>query len=292
MLNVHHLELFYYVARAGGITAALREIPYGIQQPAVSLQMSQLEDSVGAQLFIRRPFSLTPAGREIYEFVTPFFSGLPQLAARLRGQAAQQLCLAASGMVMRDHFPWILREMRRRIPDLKLTLRDTGALGPAPLLRAHEADIVLGLHHPEENAGLHFERMMTLEMLLLVQSSSPFRNAGQVLREAARGELPLISSMAPDELRTRFQAELQRRGQVWKVSFELPGLDVIEAYVAQGFGVGLSIAAPGHALPRKVRALKLTGFPQVHYGAFWLDRLSNPALVCLDVVRERARGLK
>src|SRR5436190_240014 len=105
MLNVHHLELFYYVARSGGITAALREIPYGIQQPAVSLQMAQLEDSVGTQLFVRRPFSLTPAGREIYEFITPFFSGLPQLTARVRGQAAQQLCLAASGLVMRDHFP-------------------------------------------------------------------------------------------------------------------------------------------------------------------------------------------
>ena len=38
-MNVHHLELFYYVARHGGISAAVRYIPYGIQQPAVSGQM-------------------------------------------------------------------------------------------------------------------------------------------------------------------------------------------------------------------------------------------------------------
>ena len=30
-MNVHHLELFYYVAKRGGISG----IPYGIQQPAV-----------------------------------------------------------------------------------------------------------------------------------------------------------------------------------------------------------------------------------------------------------------
>ena len=80
MLNIHHLELFYYVARAGGVTAALRIIPYGIQQPAVSAQLSRLEESLGTRLFHRRPFSLTPAGREIYEHIAPFFGtiGRPQ----------------------------------------------------------------------------------------------------------------------------------------------------------------------------------------------------------------------
>ena len=43
-MNIHHLELFYYVARHGGITEAVRNIPYGIQQPAVSGQVAQLEE--------------------------------------------------------------------------------------------------------------------------------------------------------------------------------------------------------------------------------------------------------
>ncbi len=292
MLNIHHLELFYHVARAGGITAALSEIPYGIQQPAVSLQMSQLEESVGAPLFVRRPFSLTPAGREIYEYVTPFFSGLPLLAASVRGQAKQHLRLAASGLVMRDHFPWIMRELRKRIPGLKVSLRDSGVVGPAPFLRSHEVDLALGVHDPAEAAGLRFELLRKLSLILLVEASTPFTTAAQVLREAGKGELPLIAAGAPDELRTIFQAELKRRRHTWEVSLEVPDIEVIEAYVAQGFGVGLAIAAPGHALPKNVRSLPLTGFPQVHYGAFWLDRLSRPALVCLEVVRERARGLE
>src|SRR5580693_733224 len=63
-MNVHHLELFFYVAKHGGIMPAVRNIPYGIQQPAVSSQMAQLEEYLGATLFQRRPFELTEVGEK------------------------------------------------------------------------------------------------------------------------------------------------------------------------------------------------------------------------------------
>jgi DNA-binding transcriptional LysR family regulator len=72
-MNVHHLELFYYVARHGGIMPAVRNIPYGIQQPAVSAQVAQLEEFLGATLFHRRPFALTPEGEKLFEFIRQFF---------------------------------------------------------------------------------------------------------------------------------------------------------------------------------------------------------------------------
>ena len=62
MLNLHHLELFYYVAKHEGIVPACRHIPYGVQQPAVSAQIIRLEEDLGVSLFRRRPFQLTPAG--------------------------------------------------------------------------------------------------------------------------------------------------------------------------------------------------------------------------------------
>jgi hypothetical protein len=59
-MNIHHLELFYFVAKHGGIAAAVRNIPYGIQQPAVSGQIAKLEESLGTKLFQRRLFALSP----------------------------------------------------------------------------------------------------------------------------------------------------------------------------------------------------------------------------------------
>ena len=73
-MNIHHLELFYYVAKHGGIAAAVRNMPYGIQQPAVSGQIARLEEALGAKLFNRRPFSLLPAGVELFELVKPCYT--------------------------------------------------------------------------------------------------------------------------------------------------------------------------------------------------------------------------
>ena len=98
-MNVHHLELFYYVAKHGGISEAVRKMPYGIQQPAVSGQILQLEETLGIKLFQRRPFSLTPSGRELFQFIEPFFGRIDDTGARLRGEISQR----APARSARDH---------------------------------------------------------------------------------------------------------------------------------------------------------------------------------------------
>src|SRR5206468_8657680 len=113
IMNIHHLELFYYVARHGGISEAVRNIPYGIQQPAVSAQIIQLEESLGVTLFQRRPFSLTGPGEKLFRFIQPFFEGLESLADELRGGAAQQLRFGASGTILRDHLPELAQYVRK-----------------------------------------------------------------------------------------------------------------------------------------------------------------------------------
>ena len=88
-MNIHHLELFYYVAKFGGISEAVRNMPYGIQQPAMSGQVIQLEEFLGTTLFQRRPFQLTTEGKELYDFICPFFDNLDTVATRLRGGEGQ-----------------------------------------------------------------------------------------------------------------------------------------------------------------------------------------------------------
>src|SRR5579871_6271998 len=122
-MNVHHLELFYYVARHGGISEAVRNIPYGIQQPAVSGQIARLEEYLGSPLFQRRPFALTPAGRKLYDFIAPFFSGLDELDTELQGKAVPRIRIGSSDIVFRDHMPALLQAMRKKFPRLNVALR-------------------------------------------------------------------------------------------------------------------------------------------------------------------------
>src|SRR5882757_233908 len=104
-MNIHHLELFYYVARHGGISRAVRNMPYGIQQPAVSSQILLLEQDLGTKLFERSPFKLTPAGEQLFEFVHPFFDNIDAVAGRLRKQSTPLLRIGASELVLRDYLP-------------------------------------------------------------------------------------------------------------------------------------------------------------------------------------------
>ena len=87
----------------------------GIQQPAVSGQIARLEEALGAKLFNRRPFSLLPAGAELFEFIKPFFDDMDKVAGRIRG-ASLQLRIAAPSVVLHDYVPELLRRVRRRFP--------------------------------------------------------------------------------------------------------------------------------------------------------------------------------
>src|SRR5581483_10138596 len=121
---VHHLELFYYVAHHGGIMPAVRNIPYGIQQPAVSSQMAQLEEYLGVTLFHRRPFKLTAEGQKLYTYVQPFFSNLEKIAGEFQGGQARQVRIGASTTVLREHVPELFRSVQAKFKDLKMSLRE------------------------------------------------------------------------------------------------------------------------------------------------------------------------
>ena len=110
-MNVHHLELFYFVAKFGGIAEAVRNMPYGIQQPAISSQIIQLEEFLGVTLFQRRPFELTPAGEELYAFAAPFFGNLDRMTEKLQGGTAHSIRVGASEIILRDHLPLLGQEV-------------------------------------------------------------------------------------------------------------------------------------------------------------------------------------
>jgi DNA-binding transcriptional LysR family regulator len=153
-MNIHHLELFYYVAKHGGIAAAVRKMPYGIQQPAVSGQIARLEEDLGAKLFNRRPFSLLPAGAELFEFIRPFFDDVEKVAGRIRG-GSLQLRIAAPSVVLHDYVPELLRRVRRRFPSFRLQLHEALRADAERLLLAGEIDLAITILDGKRRPEIH-----------------------------------------------------------------------------------------------------------------------------------------
>jgi DNA-binding transcriptional LysR family regulator len=289
-MNIHHLELFYYVARHGGITEAVRNIPYGIQQPAVSGQVAQLEEFLGVTLFQRRPFALTPAGEKLYHFVHPFFSNLETMAAELQGGKARQIRIGASTLVLRDHLPALFRSVRQRFPNLKVTLREGYQAELEGMLQKEELDVAVTVIEKKSAPGIHSVALAEVPLALLVEKSSAITSADQLWQQD-RIDQPLICLPGVEAICKHFQQGLLRAGVDWFSSIEVSSLDLIETYVANGFGIGLSVLAPKAKLSLNIRALPLPGFAPVVVGALWRGRPSALLQAFLAEMQVHAKRL-
>lgn len=272
-MNVHHVELFYYVAKHGGVSAAARHIPYGIQQPAISAQVMQLEDALGVTLFQRRPFALTAEGKLLFDHISPFFGGLNELEIRLRGGAETRLRLAAPEIVQREYLPGVLARMKKRIKGFHFTLTHGRQQEIEPLLLAGEVDFGLAIVISKPAAGVNVRELMSLRPVLLVPEKSRIQSAGDLLR-MDRIDVPLITQDKAEALVKSFTEDLQKRGITWLPTLTLGGLDIIGRYVAQGFGIGLAVSVPQIHLSKGVREVPLQGFKPLSFSLLWRGRMS------------------
>jgi DNA-binding transcriptional LysR family regulator len=289
-MNVHHLELFYYVARHGGIMPAVRNIPYGIQQPAVSSQIAQLEEFLGATLFHRRPFALTPEGEKLFAFIQPFFSNLGKVTDELQGGQARHIRIGASTIILREHLPELFRDVRKKYPGLKLSLREGYPIQFEAWLQKDEIDLAITLIERKTAPGIHSLALLELPLILLVEKSSGIGSAEELWRRDKIDE-PLICLPAAENVPRIFQEQLRKRGVDWFPSIEASSADLIEAYVANGLGIGVAVAIPQKPLPAKLDALPLPGFPPVVIGALWRGRKTPLVETFLNEVKLRARRL-
>ncbi len=289
-MNIHHLELFYYVARHGGIMQAVRNIPYGIQQPAVSGQVAQLEEYLGVTLFQRRPFALTPPGQKLYHFIQPFFSNLEAVASDLQGGRVQHVRIGASTTVLRDHLPEVFQNVRRKYPNLKIALREGYHPDLESLLHREELDLAVTLIQKRAGPGIHSLELLKLPLVLLVEKNSKVTAAEQLWKRD-KIEERLICLPEAEAISKHFQQGLARLGVDWFPSIEVSSVDLIETYVANGFGIGVSVLVPKASVCPNVRALPLPDFEPVVLGALWRGQTSALVQALLEEMRLRAKRL-
>jgi DNA-binding transcriptional LysR family regulator len=289
-MNVHHLELFYFVAKHGGIMPAVRNIPYGIQQPAVSAQVAQLEEFLGVTLFQRRPFKLTPEGEKLFAFCQPFFSNLNKIAAEFQGGEARHFRIGASTIVLRDHLPRLLAGVRKKFPKLKVSLREGYPVQLEKLLANDEIDLAITLVDGKPAAGFQSIVLLELPMVLLVENHSKIKSAAELWERDKINE-PLICLPAQEALTRKFAARLQELGVEWFPSIEASSAGLIETYVASGLGIGVSVQVPRQSLPKNIRALPLPDFPKAIIGASWRGKKTELLDTFLDMAGQRAREM-
>jgi DNA-binding transcriptional LysR family regulator len=289
-MNIHHLELFYYVARHGGIMPAVRNIPYGIQQPAVSAQVAQLEEFLGATLFQRRPFALTAQGEKLYEFIKPFFSNLEKMAADLQGGQTRHIRIGASTLILRDYLPELLQTMRKKFPGLKVALRDGYPAQLEEMLTKDEIDLAITLIEKKTIPGVKAMVLLQLPLVLLVESGSAIKSAEELWKRD-KIDVPLICLPASEALSKNFLDQVNRIGVEWFPSIEASSVDLVDTYVESGLGIGVAVAVPGKVWSPGIRALPLSNFKPVNLGVMWQGRRTPLIDAFIEILQGAAKAL-
>lgn len=265
-------------------------MPYGIQQPAMSSQITALEQDLGTKLFERQPFRLTADGEELYDFARPFFDNADAVAERMRRRSAPKIRIASSELILRDHLPHVLDAVRAKQPALRFALSTGSQSEIESGLLAGDIDLAITSIESRPRAGLKCLSIVKLPLVLLVPKTSRWKNARDLWAQDAIEE-PLIS-LAPEETITAsFRRGLKALRVEWPTAIEASSTELVTRYVANGYGLGVSVNLSTLVNDPKIRALPLDGFDAVEIAAIWHPPVDPAHQILHDAIAERARKL-
>lgn len=154
MLDLHRLEIFALVARAGSFSAAAERLL--MSQSGVSQHMSELEAALGARLFERgrRGVTLTPAGQTLLDYTRQLLrlAAEAELAVTdVASLASGQVAVGATPGVSAYQLPEWVQSFRGRFPRLSVSLKTD--ITPAIVRGVLAGQLDLGLIEGEVRVG-------------------------------------------------------------------------------------------------------------------------------------------
>ena len=294
--TLRQLDTFVTVARERSVSRAAEKLH--VTQPAVSMQMRQLEDAVGLALIEpqSRGIHLTEAGADLLQYALAALADLRQLddaMAQRRGLRKGRVELAIVSTA-KYFVPMLLMMFRRKYPDIEVTLQIHNRESIMQLLVDNQIDLVIMGHTP---AALDCESIAFATNPLAVigapgHSLSRRRNAPLsvvadeqfVVREKGSGTRQLMERLFAEQ------------GIAPPIAMEMPSNETIKQAVMAGMGLSfLSLRTVRHEIASgHLVQLDLIGMPvQRHWNVAHLrsKRLSPATLAFKNFLLEEAGPL-
>jgi LysR family hydrogen peroxide-inducible transcriptional activator len=279
MVTLKQLRYFSAVARHRHFGRAAQECH--VSQPALSLQIQELEGYLGCQLVERRrnAIALTETGLAIAERAQRILLETSDLVDHARHRPkllGGELDLGVIPSIAPYLLPATLPALQRSHPDLDLRLRETQTATLLDELADGRLDVAL-LSLPIERAGIETQALFDDPFLLVVPSGAATHGAAYTPETALSGDSMLLLEeghcLRDQALSFCGSTRLESRRQ-----YGASSLSTIMQMVANGFGTTLM---PAMALPIELRPdmpVKLFRFaapsPSRSIGLAW--RKSSP----------------
>lgn len=144
-LNYHHLRYFRAIARDLSLARAAEKL--NLSAPALSLQLKQLEESLGHKLFDRAPggLVLTEAGRVALDYAETIGRAGEELmdVMQHRPSGGRQILRVAAVATMSRNFQLEFLKPALHRADVEVVVRSGGLRDLLVMLHAHQVDLLL-----------------------------------------------------------------------------------------------------------------------------------------------------
>lgn len=237
-IRIHQLEGFFYVARSGSYTKAAEAFGYPIGQPAVYQQVRGLQDDLGLTLVRQagpRRTELTPEGRELYDFIAPFFDGMPKLVERLKDGRAAPLLLASDQFLAMEALPPALIQIRKTHPDYLLRMEELTSSEIISRVQSGLSDAGL-IHVQAVPKTLVWTPVGRIGVAILIPTKHPLAKLGRVPTPGEIAEHPLVVYGAAEPRRILTERLFRQYGEKLKIAAEVSFSQTMRAFVREGVG--------------------------------------------------------
>lgn len=295
-ITLRQLSIFEAVARHLSFTKASEELH--LTQPAVSMQIKQLEQAAGVPLFeqVGKRIYLTEAGKEMHRYsreISTLLTEAGQVFAEMRGLKRGRLNITVASTA--NYFvPRLWATFRMRHPDVTVSLDVTNRAGLVRALSENLTDLVI-MGQPPEDMDLVAETFMPNPLVVIAPPSHPLCGAGKISPQQLEGETFLVREPGSGT-RSLMERVFAEKGITPATPIEMSSTEAIKQGVEAGLGLALLSV---HTLEmelalKRLVVLDVEGFPVlrdwyiVHRAG---KRLSAVAQEFRDFILKETQGI-
>ena len=238
-LTLRQLKVFEAVARHLNYTRAAEEL--FLSQPAVSMQVKQLESQLGVALFeqLGKRIHLTEAGNEVLNYartVTQQLDELEGVLNRIKGLSGGRLRISVATTA--NYFiPTLLGTFSRRYPDVTISLDVTNRETLLRQLAENTVDLVI-MGQPPAEADVEADGFMENPLVIVAPPDHPLAREKKISLDRLQDEVFLVREPGSGT-RIAMERFFTARGMQLKTGMEVGSNEAIKQSVQAGLGLGL-----------------------------------------------------
>ena len=238
-VTFRQLRVFEAVARHLSYTQAAQELH--LSQPAVSMQVRQLEDHAGLPLFeqLGKKLYLTEAGREMYQYSRRIAGALDEAGAvleQLKGVQRGRLDISVASTA--DYFATrLLAAFAKEYPGTSFSLDVTNRATLLRQLEDNEKDLVI-MGKPPEGMALATESFLENPLVLIAPPNHPLAGKQNIPLTQLQAETFVVREPGSGTFiaMERFFTE---HGVTLTTGMEMTSNEAIKQAVEAGLGLGI-----------------------------------------------------